>query len=306
MCDVTQCKKIQFWKMAPFRELFLLIIFFWLCLRRLRLDRARLRRRAAAQSVGHAIVVSQWRLISHVAITSALRLLKGNRLERRLWVKPRSASFFQDIVPGWSEADFKGNYHVSRATFTYLVNELQLALERQDFLRSSIPVDQRIAIALWRLRTNIEYKSISHLFGVGLSSACVIVHQVCKAIVDVLGPQYRKLPQGEGWQAVVDGFRQRWQFPQWAGAMDGSNIPIIAPPVHAKDYFNRKCFHSIVLQGVVDHQCKIMDVYIGWPGSVHDARVLANSNVFAKAEAETLFPDNRLRICGQDVPLLMQ
>ena len=104
-----------------------------------------------------------------------------------------------------------------------------------------------------RLGTNIEYRSISHLCGVGPSSACVIVHQVCKAIVDFLAPQYIKLPQGEGWQAVVDGLRQRWQF------------PIIAPLVHAKDYFNRKGFHSIVLQRVVDHQCKFMDVYIGWP-----------------------------------------
>ena len=62
--------------------------------------------------------------------------------------------------------------------------------------------------------------------------------------------------------------------------MDGSHIPIIAPPVNAKDYYNRKSFHSISLQGVVNHQCKFMDVYIGWPGSVHDACVLANSNIF--------------------------
>ena len=62
--------------------------------------------------------------------------------------------------------------------------------------------------------------------------------------------------------------------------MDGSHIPIIASPVNAKDYYNRKGFHSISLQGVVNHQCKFMDVYIGWPGSVHDARVLANSNIF--------------------------
>ena len=166
-------------------------------------------------------------------------------------------------------------------------------------------MDQRIAISLWRLRTNVEYRTLSHLFGVGLSSVCVIVHQVCKAIVALLGPQYIKLPQGEGWQTVVDGFLQRWQFPQCAGAMDGSHIPIIAPPVNAKDYYNRKGFHSILLQGVVDHQCKFMDVYIGWLGSAHHARVLANSDVFTKAEAGTLFPNNKRRICGQDVPLLM-
>jgi len=48
-----------------------------------------------------------------------------------------------------------------------------------------------------------------------------------------------------------------------------------------------------------------VDVYIGWPGSVRDACVLANSSVFTKVEVGSLFPDNKLRICGEDVPLLM-
>ena len=41
-------------------------------------------------------------------------------------------------MPGWNDADFKGNFRVSRATFAYLVNELQPVLRRQEFLRSSI------------------------------------------------------------------------------------------------------------------------------------------------------------------------
>lgn len=51
--------------------------------------------------------------------------VQGNTVDRSLWVKPRNASFFQDIVPGGNEADSKGNFRVSRATFAYLVNELQ-------------------------------------------------------------------------------------------------------------------------------------------------------------------------------------
>ena len=43
-------------------------------------------------------------------------------------------------VQGWSDAEFKGNFRVSRPTFAYLVSELKPTLERQDFLRSSIPV----------------------------------------------------------------------------------------------------------------------------------------------------------------------
>ena len=59
------------------------------------------------------------------------------------------------------------------------------------------------------------------------------------------------------------------------------------------------------MQAVVDHQYCFMDIYIGWPGSTHDARVLANSDVFKKGEAGTLFPSKQRRICGKDVPLLL-
>ncbi len=34
-----------------------------------------------------------------------------------------------------------------------------------------------------------------------------------------------------------------------------------------------------------------MDVYAGWPGSVHDARVFTNSSVLAKCEKGTLLPN---------------
>ena len=111
-------------------------------------------------------------------------LTGGSRINRQLWVRPRSSSFYQDTIQGWSDVEFKGNFCVSRPTFAYLVYKLKPTLERQDFLHSSIPADQRIAIILWRLGTNVEYRTISHLFGVDLSTVCVLVHQVCQAIVE--------------------------------------------------------------------------------------------------------------------------
>ena len=58
------------------------------------------------------------------------------------------------------------------------------------------------------------------------------------------------------------------------GAIDGSHIPIITPTHSPTDYYNRKGFHSIVLQVLVDHLYRFLNVYVGWPGNVHDARFL--------------------------------
>ena len=49
-----------------------------------------------------------------------------------------------------------------------------------------------------------------------------------------------------------------------------------------RDVWSRVDEKSIVLQALVDYEYKFMNIYVGWPGSVHDARVLAHSVVFDK------------------------
>ena len=55
-------------------------------------------------------------------------------------------------------------------------------------------MEKRIAIVLWRLGTNVEYRTISRLFGVGMSTACNNVYEVCKAVVDSLLNKYISIP----------------------------------------------------------------------------------------------------------------
>ena len=138
VCGKSSCRENGVQQSNSFVHLF------WVRWRRLLLAQARIRRIPAAQSMELAVVVAQWRLTSHVAISVALRLLQGNWLKRRVWEKPRSASPYQDIVPGWNDVDFKANFHASCATFAYLVNELQPVLQRQELLRSTIPLNNCI------------------------------------------------------------------------------------------------------------------------------------------------------------------
>ena len=86
---------------------------------------------------------------------------------------------------------------MNKATFQYLCNELRGRLQHLNLVREAISVEKRIAITLWRLGTNQDYRSVAHLFGVGTSYVCVIVHEVCKAIVNYLLDKYISIPSRE-------------------------------------------------------------------------------------------------------------
>ena len=98
-------------------------------------------------------------------------------------------------------------------------------------------------------------------------------------------------------------------FPGVIGMLDGCHIPIKQPKVHGASYFNRKSFYSIVLQGKNSYQTLLFhiysyfkfsgvcrkdlsftDVFVGFPGRVHDSRILSNSPLF----------DNGPALCGNN------
>lgn len=149
-------------------------------------------------------------------------------------------------------------------------------------------MEHRVAVTLWRLSTNIEYHSISHLFGIRLSTACMITQETVSTIVHVLKSHFIKVPKGSDLRDIVNGFMDRWGFPQCAGTIDGTHVLIIAPHVNRANYYNRKCHYSVILQAVVDQKLQFWDINVGWSGKIHDARVFANSTLFQKGQSGRL------------------
>ena len=224
-----------------------------------------------------------------------------------VWCKPRSKDWWMKAVRSdYSDNWWYSNLRMSKETFDVLCIELRPYLQRQDTtFRQAISVEGRIAITIWRLATNAEYRTIAELFGLGRSTVGEIVLDTCGAIVDHLFRSYVCIPGNDGLREIVVGFERRWGFPQVVGAIDGTHIPIIKPDNSASDYFNRKGYYSILMQALVDYRGIFLDVYIGWPGKVHDARVLANSSLYLKANAHTLLPHMTRTFFGIEVPLLI-
>ena len=114
-------------------------------------------------------------------------------------------------------------------------------------MRKAIAVEQRLSVAVWFLATPCEYRIIAHLFGIARFTVCEIVQETCATTVKSLLHKYIKFPYGNKIDDLVDGFKTKWGVLQCIGAVDGCSS------ISSYDYFNRKGWYSIVLQGVVHH-----------------------------------------------------
>jgi len=82
---------------------------------------------------------------------------------------------------------------MSKLTFDYVCTQLEGGMKRKDTpMRKAVSVKKRIAIALWYLGTNTDFRTIGYLFGVSKATVCQAIKTVC--IVTVL------LPHGTQWQ----------------------------------------------------------------------------------------------------------
>jgi len=138
-----------------------------------------------------------------------------------------------------------------------------------------------------------------------------IGHCIFKEIITVIAgllPNYVTWPDRQRCRNEEKIFQRRSHgFPGVVGAIDGCHIPIKAPAGNSIDFYNRNKIHSIVLQGVCDHKARFIDVFIGMPGRMHDARVFRQSELFAQLNnaANPLLPCN-MHLLGDSAYPLMQ
>lgn len=85
---------------------------------------------------------------------------------------------------------------------------------------------------------------------------------------------------------------QRLGFPNCIGAIDGSHIPICAPKLQSAQYYNRKSFHSVVVQAVAESDGIFSSILIGHSGVSHDAHVFRSSRFYQRMQEGTFIEGN--------------
>ena len=100
----------------------------------------------------------------------------------------------------------------------------------------------------------------------------------------------------------MDEFEEEYGIPQIVAAIDCCHIEINVPPDYHEDYFNRKQHYSINWQAIVNCDLKFIYFSFGYPGSMHDARVLRLSGLFDLGENEQILTSPMKIVSGTEIP----
>ena len=133
-------------------------------------------------------------------------------------------------------------------------------MEKQNtFFKKAIPMEKRVAVALWRLATSNSYRSISKVFGIGLTSVAKIVYEFCESVFEESG-QFIKFPaNGHDRALEIEKFSYLTQtvLPQVVGTIDGTHVEILCTNSESRvDYFSCKQKYTVNTQAVIAQSTK--------------------------------------------------
>ncbi|XP_013786605.1 protein ALP1-like [Limulus polyphemus] len=220
---------------------------------------------------------------------------------------PLFDSVRRSYLPNFDISDFKSHFRVNRNTFEVFVNRIGRTLSVGDHQahpggKPPVPVNMQCMMFLWYIGNQETFKSMSERFTISKSTAHAICRRVNEAIQKTLMPELITWPREDGIQDIKNGFSQLSRLPNIIGALDGIHIPIRAPKANKESYFNKKRFHSIVLQGVCDSRLLFTHIYTGCPGSTQDADVFTSSVLYL--EQQEYFPEDSFIVADSAYPLL--
>ncbi|GBG66185.1 hypothetical protein CBR_g57066 [Chara braunii] len=212
------------------------------------------------------------------------------RATPKWWMRRRTGGTWEDLrkMDDTAEGYYKEKLQMSRRVFLEIVEALSPNLQRSVTLYREPLMPDHVAYALYRWASGETYESSTSSFGIGRASGLIAVEDVTRALLSV----YREKiiwPSGL-WRLVVLRAFEAKGFPNCYGCMDDTYI-YVGKPANApsENYFDRKHHFSVVALAVVDLDLHVTDVFVGYPGSCHDIRVLQLSSLWMRNEAGDLF-----------------
>lgn len=149
-----------------------------------------------------------------------------------------------------------------------------------------------VLMTLWTMANQEAFRSIADRFGIGKGCAHTVFMETCKEIC-YLQEKYIKWPTDRELLQTVQSFnnlRGLQSFPNVVGCVDSTHIEIKTPRTD-NSFYNRKGYTSMQIQAICNSTLEFINIFSGWPGSSHDARIWQNSPIYGKLKNENILPE---------------
>ena len=170
------------------------------------------------------------------------------------------------------------------ATFEYILEKVRpIITKKTTNFRKPVSAEEQLAITLRYLATGESFNSLMFQYRVSSNTIHGIIPRVCFAILETLMDEWMSFPKtADDWEKIADGYKNRWNFPNCIGSLDGKHIALKSPPNSVSTYHNYKGFHSIILMALVDPDYKFIDVQIAAQGRLGDGGTFKNGSLYRK------------------------
>lgn len=214
-------------------------------------------------------------------ITSIIAVLMSRRYLNRRY-SPRSVEhWFNDrILPTLSASRFKFHSRVSRAGFLFILAQIEGSTYFQNKSTCpQIPIYIQLLLTLMRLGMDGNgsgFEAIVTKFGYSAGMINNAYNRVIAALSD-RASDFIKWP-GYAARNTLCEIGESFGFKDCFYTVDGTTMPLMFKPCFDHEgFFDRKSQYSMNVMVTNDLRKRIINVVVGFPGSVHDARVLRNA-----------------------------
>lgn len=176
------------------------------------------------------------------------------------------------------ESDLRPDFRLTRESFGGLMAALGTQRDH-----GWGPTIEALVFLFW-LASGASYRVVGRAFAIPRPTVHRMVHRTSQKVLALL-PLVVRLPSAEDLPYLGAGFARlagSAAFNKVVGSIDGCHVRVKPPAQHAACYLNRKLFYSVQFQAVCDHTAKFIDIFVGFPGSAHDARVLKHSPIYVQ------------------------
>ncbi|XP_071632700.1 putative nuclease HARBI1 [Temnothorax longispinosus] len=219
----------------------------------------------------------------------------------------RIHNYVENVIRNYNNIDFIMHFRLSREVAYHLIDQFHVSeifTSLQEGRRLKVTAEKHILCYLWFVgHESAGYRDVADRFGITIS----VLHKIITRVTDFimsLALNIIRYPTADEKEETAFYYHYEKEFPGVIGAIDGSHIRVDKPIEDPNSYINRKQYFSLHLQGVVNHNMKFIDVFVGYPGSVHDARVFRNSPI--RNDLRELCGDNYYLLGDSAYPCLKQ